>query len=315
MTLPSLRRRYIISYVLAIGLIVVVSVLAHLATLSVISHERGSAEIVNISGKQRMLSQRLLALVEIQAGDRASPENVALIQSTADELENANRRLQAHARGLPEGEVKAELLPLFNATENGITALISEYTRLASSAGLATIAQRERMETLALGELFNKLNRSVALFEAQAEQGLSRISRIHTFQVGLILLILASEALFLFRPLLKQTLAALETEQQARQVAEDALTFQTETLASKSRFMTQMKTMFFKPLAEAQEKLDDAAEADPEMTQALICESRDSLNVAAKRAIALTREYENTSHTMELGSYWSRFSAEDQASA
>jgi nitrate/nitrite-specific signal transduction histidine kinase len=298
MTLPQLKRRYIVSYVIAIGLIVLVSVLSHLATLRAIDHERGSAEIVNVSGKQRMLSQRLLALVEIQSGERAKAQNSALIRSTADELEQANRLLQGRAESFPPGAVREELMALFGASGDGITALISEYVSIARASleTPATLQDRQRMEDLALGDLFVKLHRAVGLFEQHAEQGLNRISRIQVIQLLLILVILAAEAAFIFRPLLQKTLAAMSQEQETRQIAEDALQFQTETLASRSRFLAQMKATFFKPLAEAEEKLELAARADPETTPELVREARDAVMFAAKRALSLTRSYEALSH-------------------
>ncbi|WP_440957700.1 type IV pili methyl-accepting chemotaxis transducer N-terminal domain-containing protein [Oceanicaulis sp. LC35] len=298
MTLPQLRRRYLVSYGIAIGLIFIVSVFAHLATLHAVSHERGTAEIVNVSGKQRMLSQRLLALVETQSGQRAQEQNNALIRATADELETANVRLQAQAEAISSGDVRDELMVLFNEPEAGITALISEYVGIARSSleGGASVEQRQRMEDLALGEMFVKLHHAVALFEEHAELGLNRISRIQLFQVALILLILAGEAVFIFRPLLNKTVAAMQTEQETRQIAEDALRFQTETLASKSRFLEQMKTTFFTPLAEAQEKLELAVSSDADKSPELVRDAKDAVTFAAKRAVSLTRSYETTSH-------------------
>lgn len=297
MTLPQLKRRYIASYVIAIGLIVLVSILAHMATIRVINLERGSAEIVNISGKQRMLSQRLLALVEIQSGDRSLDQNDELIHSTADELEHANIRLQAQAEALPAGPVRDELITLYTEPGVGITALLEEYLALAYSAmeAGATPAQRQRMEDLALGELFVKLHRAVSLFEQHVEQGLSRISRIQLFQVVLILLILAGEAVFIFRPLLRKTVVAMSREQETREIAEDALKFQTETLASKSRFLEQMKLTFFQPLAKAQDKLELAVRADLDKSPELVREAKEAVTFAAKRALTLTRSYESAS--------------------
>ena len=298
MTLPQLKRRYIASYVLAIGLIVLVSVLSHMATIRAIDLERGSAEIVNISGKQRMLSQRLLALVEMQNGDRAQEQNNALILTTVDELEQANLRLQAQAEAIPMGEVRDELMDLFTEPETGITALLQEYVGIARASieSGATLEQRQRLEDLALGDLFVKLHRAVGLFEEHAELGLSRISRIQLIQVALILIILAGEAVFIFRPLLKKTIVAISQEQETRQIAEDALKFQTETLASKSRFLTQMKATFFKPLALAQEKLELAERADPDKAPELVSDAKEAVTFAAKRALSLTRSYESTSH-------------------
>ena len=298
MTLPQLKRRYIASYVIAIGLIVLVSIFAHMATIRVIDHERGSAEMVNVSGKQRMLSQRLLALVEIQSGDRAQARNIELIRATADELEQANLRLQAQAEAIPSGEVRDELMALYAVPDTGITALLEEYLGLARASleTAPTVEQRQRMEDLALGALFVQLHRAVGLFEQHAELGLSRISRIQLVQVVLILFILAGEAVFIFRPLLRKTIVAMNTEQETRQIAEDALKFQTETLASKSRFLEQMKATFFTPLAQAQEKLELAMRADPETSPELVQDAHEAVTFAAKRALTLTRSYEASSH-------------------
>lgn len=294
--LPQLKRHYIVSYVIAIGLIVLITVLGHVAVMKAVQHERGTAEIVNISGKQRMLSQRLLALVETQSGDRGREENAVLIRAAADELVQAHDRLQDFARSLPQGAIRAELLALYDAPQTGVTAMIEEYVAIARSsldAG-ASIADRQRMEDLALGELFIQLHRAVGLYEQHAEMGLSRISRIQLVHALLILVVLIAEAVFIFRPLINRTMKAMSQEQETRQIAEDALRFQTETLASKSRFLLQMKDTFFRPLAEAQEKLDQAARSDPETAPELVREARDAVTFAAKRALSLIRTYDET---------------------
>lgn len=316
MPVPHLKQRYIASYAIAIGLILAVSLTAHFLTMSVISEERGAAEVVNLSGKQRMLSQRVLALVEIGGGDRQRDEHASLLRSTVGEIERANLRLQTHASEVRDPALRDELTALYLAPDTGIAALLDEYLAIAtgSLSEDPSVASLQRMEALALGDLITRLDQAVALFEANAEMGLSRISQIQLIQIVAIVSILAAEAFFIFWPLLKKTMEAVLAEREMRQVAEDALRFQTASLASKSRFLVEMKATFFKPLAQAQDKLDLAAEADPELAPELIRDAREAIQFAAKRAMNLTRNYETLSESQPLAEPESQQSRRSQAS-
>lgn len=316
MPVPHLKHRYIASYAIAIGLILAVSLTAHLLTMSVISQERGAAEVVNLSGKQRMLSQRVLALVEIGGGDRQRDDHASLLRSTVDEIERANLRLQAHAGEVRDSALRDELTALYLTPDTGIEALLAEYLAIAtgSLSEDPSVERLQRMEALALGDLITRLDQAVALFEANAEMGLSRISQIQLIQIVAIVFILAAEALFIFWPLLKKTMEAVLAEREMRQVAEDALRFQTASLASKSRFLVEMKATFFKPLAQAQDKLDLAAEADPELAPDLIRDAREAVQFAAKRAMNLTRNYEILSESPPVAEPEPNYDRQNQAS-
>lgn len=302
MPVSHLKHRYIASYAIAIGLILTVSLTAHLLTMSVISQERGAAEVVNLSGKQRMLSQRVLALVEMGGSDRQRDDQASLLRSTVDEMERANLRLQTQASEVRDRGLREELTALYLTPDTGIAALLADYLAIAtgSLSEAPSVESLRRMEALALGDLIARLDQAVALFEANAELGLIRISQIQLIQIVAIIFILAAEALFIFWPLLKKTMEAVLAEREMRQVAEDALRFQTASLASKSRFLVEMKATFFKPLAQAQDKLDLAAEADPELAPDLIRDAREAVQFAAKRAMNLTRNYEILSESQSV---------------
>jgi len=289
----EIKKRFVASYILALGLIILACVMSHLASMRVIAAESGAAEIVNISGKQRMLSQRTLALVEARSGDRASTFQSELLQTTLEELRAANTQLNAEARAVRYPEIQAALQDVFNHETRGINVLLTEFTALAEQAliGPVSAPDRTRMENLANGTLYAGLNRAVSEFEAAAEQGLSQIAQIQLVHLFSVLLILVAEALFIFAPLLKRTLKALTDAYHARQAAEDALTLQAEAVESKHRFMQNLRQSFLQPLADAQRHMELAAEADPLMAPDEIRKALTALEHADQRARSFRRSH------------------------
>lgn len=303
MPVDQIKKRFIASYAIALSLIILISIAAHTITLHAIRQESGAAEIVNISGKQRMLSQRLWALVEVQSGDRSALSNIRPIVVTIEELDSAHRRLLTYVSNLPSGALKDELVDLYSSEGSGITPLLEDHIQIARRAveTPVSVAERERMQALALGELIAPLDRAVSLFELRAEQGLSRIALIQIVQIASIVLILLLEALFIFAPLMRQTLDALTSEQEARGVIEDALKFQTEAMSSKNRFLQMMSKTFLQPLAYAQEKMEAAVTAPADEAPAHVKQGLMALKHVSDRAEALMHSYGEAMEEIEEG--------------
>ena len=60
----SIKMRFMMSYIIAFAMIIGATVTSHLLVNQRLEQERSTAEIVNVSGAQRMLSQRVFALGE-----------------------------------------------------------------------------------------------------------------------------------------------------------------------------------------------------------------------------------------------------------
>lgn len=224
MTSDQLRRRFVSSYVFALGLIALSAVFAHLATIYIVQAEERAASIVNISGKQRMLLQRSYALIEAEAGERGNQGHRSALEQTIDELVFANQTLSAYAMSsIQDRQLQSEADRLFNGAK-GIEALLREYVRIAQQVqtGELSLEDRERVEHLALGALFEKLDQAVHVFQADAEHGLVLIKQIQLLHFAVILIIILGEAMFIFAPLMSRVLQAFEAEHKSKQEASAA---------------------------------------------------------------------------------------------
>lgn len=275
----SIQSRFTLSYIMAFVLIVGTTISTHLLVNYRLSMEQQAAEIVNVSGAQRMLSQRAYALAEaltLDPDDEMARDFMAL---TTSQFAQSHARLSQYVRNenFP-GEIATQLDDVFFNPENGIDPLVVVYSQLASLAldRPLTDIELDRLESLALGELIDQLHTAVGLFQADAEAGLAAIDRIGIIGIGIVILVLLFEAMFIFVPLMKSLLRRMASEREAREKAEVALDMEKAALDSKERLMTTLHAEFVGPLEKAkqtlealQDKADDTSGDKHRITRAL----------------------------------------------
>jgi diguanylate cyclase (GGDEF)-like protein len=205
----AIEQRLTISYVVALSIVALLTLTSHAVLTSVLKTQDGSAAVINISGRQRMLSQRIASLAAQYAlgdasvrlplktatdqferqhdalihGDGAlglsparSPDLRALYFSGADPLDTQMRRYRAEARQVetfPPGDVRMKpiLTLLFGAAE---------------------------------APLLHGLEAVVAIHQRQSERELARLEEIQDATLIVVLLTLLLEALAIFRPLVRR---------------------------------------------------------------------------------------------------------------
>ena len=263
----SIKARFISSYVVAFLMVVGATVCTHLMVNMRLQNEQASAEIVNVSGAQRMLSQRAFALAESLTHDHDDRLAQEFMSETLSSFAQSHARLSQYVMSsqFPPG-IQEQLDELFFDPDNGIDTMVLEYSALANIAleRPLTEVELDRMEALALGELINALHSAVNLFQADAESGLANVNHIAMIGVAVIVLILLLEAIFIFFPLMKSLLAKMATEQEAREKAEIALDMEKAALESKERLMATVHGEFVGPLEQAQEVLESIENSIPE---------------------------------------------------
>ncbi|MEJ2459804.1 MAG: type IV pili methyl-accepting chemotaxis transducer N-terminal domain-containing protein, partial [Novosphingobium sp.] len=78
-------------YLAALGLVAFLSIALHFVVKDMLHASEGSAELMNISGRQRMLSQRIVSLaLELDKGDETAR---APMKKAIEEFGAAHRRL------------------------------------------------------------------------------------------------------------------------------------------------------------------------------------------------------------------------------
>lgn len=234
-------RRLTIAYIAALAVVALLSGATHLLLNQVIMQQRDSGTLVNVAGRQRMLSQRIALLAsDLRADDAEAlpPLREAIRQMARAHMALVERDdlglstpLSATARARyfdGDNPLDARVRAFLDAAR-----MVAEAPRAADSAA-ALILVRRAAQT----DLLPDLEGMVQLYEAESRQ---RIDRLQTAQQVVLIIILgtlALEAVLIFRPLLarmrgyadrlydvatRDTLTGLPNRRFFRETAERAL--------------------------------------------------------------------------------------------
>jgi diguanylate cyclase (GGDEF)-like protein len=195
-------------YILALGLIALLTIASHLTLNRVLSEHEGSAAIVNVSGRQRMLSQRIASLAaQLRLG---SPTARADMQRAIDLFETAHQQLlidSTQDSGGASDEVFRKVY--FGGTsplDSEIKAYIGLARRIAAEPPGAPQIDHDLADLLAEARLplLTRLNQVVQLHQQASEAQLSRLQWLQRITMLVILVTLAVEALVIFRPMVRR---------------------------------------------------------------------------------------------------------------
>ncbi|WP_284946044.1 GGDEF domain-containing protein [Acidisoma cladoniae] len=204
---PPIVRRLTLGYLAALTIVALLTVVSHLTLQHALHTENGSAAVVNVSGRQRMLSQRIASLAAQyalgDAGARASLE-LALTQ-----FDTAHARL-VHgdpAEDLPPAASSPGLQALYFGGPDPLDAQVRRYSAAATM--VLTLSPADpRMKPLltalfaqARAPLLVGLEAVVMAHQRASETQLRTLRRIQDTTLIVILLTLMVEALAIFRPL------------------------------------------------------------------------------------------------------------------
>ncbi len=310
----TLKRRFLASYGVALCLLVAVSLIAHVFIERALAEERQAANMVNLSGAQRMLSQRTLALAQaLSQPDGRTEGRVERLAVTLNRFQSAHTELRAYAFSHP---MSSELTQAFEARfagAQGLDALVSDFVALAEPAGERALMSNEltRLEGLAYGPVFEGLDDAVSLFQEDAERGLASIAAAHMIQLVLIILVLVGEALFIFWPLTRKLVSSMMKEIQARKQAEDALRLEEAMSESKQRFISMVQADYLDPLDRISDNLSDMSAGDRAAWPRLLSSTRNELDTTRQRVRAMVNFFDDWQ--AKFGDPDTEIEAEDEA--
>jgi len=217
--------RLTFAYIIALSLIAILSMSAHFLVDMTIDEHKDSSTVINIAGRQRMLSQRTALLAEdIRLGDASAREPlrnaVNLMEQSHDALIHRDD-LGVNSPLYPEA---ASLyftgpMPLDRMVRLYISDL-REFMQMAP--GQERDQKYDDLHKMALNTLLPALDQAVLLFAKEADGNIAKI----LFEQKCILLVLIVtlflEALLIFRPMVRR----IERYQQQlfRQASFDSLT-------------------------------------------------------------------------------------------
>lgn len=218
------------NYLLAVSIIGVLAATAFLGLTQVIKTYETSAAVINISGRQRMFSQRVatLALRIVSMEDGAERDNLrAELLSTAEALHAAHQWLAGAAGPDLPGELPPAVHAIFFAPpanlDARILAFIDSARRLAREPDApSTRARLELIVGETDGPVLSSLEAVVAEFQSDSERQVMTLRRMAGGALALILLALIVVAWFIFRPLTRrvssEARALAESERRIREI-------------------------------------------------------------------------------------------------
>jgi signal transduction histidine kinase len=202
-------------YLLALSMIGLLACSAYAAFEMVLAQHESTLAVVNISGRQRMLSQRTALFVErlAQATDEHNREYLAnKLKAAVDLLEASHDGLVHGSRemGLPS-EMSDTVRAMYYGGEFPLDTQMRRYiaavrTVLATPPDelQPTMPEVRYIAFTAPGPLLGALDRMVWQYQAEGERAFTVLHRLELAVLALTLLTLTVEALVIFRPMVRQ---------------------------------------------------------------------------------------------------------------
>ena len=225
----SPARRLTIFYIVALSLMALLSISAQILVQHSLANQASDSRVINIAGRQRMLSQRLSkAAVAMQLIDDPAER-----QRRADELAAVVALWEQSHLGLQHGDTEREVpgqnsatvTELFAKIEPNFQAMLAATKSILDTPGdispyVATILAEE-------SDFLTGMDDIVFHYDAEAKARLELLIRLELLVLAVTLGVLILVGLFIFRPasqFISRTFASLvQAEEKAQKSAEDAI--------------------------------------------------------------------------------------------
>ena len=195
-------------YILAISMIAIALIVSHFVVQAVLKNQQDDATVINISGRQRMLSQKITkeALIvsyqDTEVNRRQLQETFRLFEESHFNLIKKSNSLGFSSQYSISDSIHSlyqKINPLFQEINQGVETLTFSTTSESSKQkAISQILSAEK-------EFLPLMNRIVFAYEEEANKKLENLQRIELGIIVFSLLILFLEALFIFRPIVKYT--------------------------------------------------------------------------------------------------------------
>lgn len=220
-------------YVVALGLVTVVISIAHAAALSPVRIGANYADLQNISGRQVMLSQRILYYVHGIAVEDTNETRYRL-KSAIRLFEDSNKWLVSHP-DLSE-RVRAHYLTDGAVPLGTFSQLFADLARqYPQSDAVDRVAIQNQIAEWGEETLLRSLIRAVDLIDEDIDANVQAMMRIQKIAFGAALFVLLMEAIFIFLPAqlsVAQSFKRLERRSQLLRRSTHALSLRNEQLIS-----------------------------------------------------------------------------------
>ena len=202
-------RSLTVAYTLALGIIATMSLASHWTLNTVLKAHEGAASVINVSGRQRMLSQRISSLAAQYALGNPDAQNDLV--TAIDQFETAHQKLLDgdDALKLPV-PTSIALRNIYLTGSPSLNEAVGAY--VADARAIASMKPDDLKSNIVLTRLFvaarspllAKLNEVVKVHQQTSERQLQILERIQIGSLIVVLVTLLAEAFGIFRPMVNR---------------------------------------------------------------------------------------------------------------
>ena len=221
-------RHLTMGYLFALGLIALLAIIGQILIQHTISERASDSHVVDLAGRQRMLSQRLVNLVLLLGTATDGPQRLRLLNDLRQDLEVWDTTHQGLQRGdstlgLPGHnsasiqELFAELEPHKAGIHGAVSEVLAAYEKPGSDPQFQAELERPIQSMLTRENSFVAgMNAIVQQFAAEADARGKTIRSIAAIVFVITLVVLVLTGLLIFRPLAQRFRGLLLTNERAR---------------------------------------------------------------------------------------------------
>lgn len=287
-----------IAYVVALSIVALLSIAGQWLVQSALVTQRGDSTVVNIAGRQRMLSQRLAKAAiawEHEPSLPARNRRLAELSETLTLWRRSHRGLQQgdETLGLPGNnspavrQMFADLGPTFGSIESAAEELLNSAAKQPDRSpvdlGDAPISQILTQEPKFLAAM----DQLVLQYEHEAQQRVAQLQWVERGLLALTLLVLVVEGALIFRPAVARIRSATLALHASRRDMAAAKEAAEAANAAKTRFLANVSHELRNPLHVILGHLDLLNRAQRDSTTA---EQLGHIDVAARSLLDLVND-------------------------
>ena len=250
--LKGMRARYVIA-LLSVALL---STVSYVGFNNIIETEARSAAVINVSGRQRMLSQRIPMLAQLIVADPSQAQRSALMPQLQDALDLMRSSHTALISGAPSlSSVALDPAEIQNVMSSGdmdlnarVEAFFAQTDVFLNTTSQRDLASEAKKLAQMGGQLLPMLDFVVNQFEAQSHNTINRLQHWQSGVFAATLVVLLIEGLVIFWPLEKELNRNFRLLLKSRERARRSQDKADQANQAKSEFLANMSHELRTPL-------------------------------------------------------------------
>ena len=244
--MPFNTSRLWLRYMAAVSLIAALVTVSHFAGARIVELREHDAQLINVSGRQRMLSQRILYLATEHYNAADDQRTTIRLVDAVELFDKSHREIFVSGNdNWNEQEAKANF-DLIVEAQNPVLVenILEDYIRDArliidpSQDNIRKSEALARMKSIGAGPLLVGLNEVVESFEDRASKRGAAAKTIGVWSYIAALLILALEIVLIFRPTQRLVVSAFSNLEEANKKLKQS---QAETIAARDKAVIARK--------------------------------------------------------------------------